>query len=1045
MTDGFATWGDVLAAATVDPPPPSASRLLSAVCIAGLSFVTSSIKKSTDDFPSGSPPKAIVRSAAESLCELTRNAEDELSRSRHTLGLISLLYQAQRTADSNEYVRKIALCERAVAMVSHSDSLAAAICQNTLGGALRSANRPADAVSAYRQSLRLLAAVDLFSTAHWMYEDAPFLRVNAKPGAAYKVTFRARLGVVRALLAMLDVASARSEVELLVRFVETHRDRDLKPLGWALVTRARVQRASNDTKSFLATEAELQVLAAGGVEDGPLHRYWLTCAADNASHLKDFGRVEWATRQRLAARARRILGIDLDPANAGADDFRNLVDRAHAVGSRNSLTNIGNGCYDIVKAQLFSGALNDAPERRVEALRVLDVVDYAWANFKGNGTQSLLMMRGLIRLLDDHPPRDDVTRELVSVNSAATNENTARNALVAAVRLGVVGSSVVRARLDELLASTDPVRAAGEFAVLTGLSAEWWFRVNDAGGSPEQAADWAVGEAVALDAVRLLRPAGVSLDPELEATCWHGAALALTAGDGREIEQLERLLWSVRCVAELMVTVSTNADRARLSTRFAPVFAGAAALAVELGDHDAADVVMEAARRDRIGLILAELARNPEVDTAIRSAALAVSDSSATTPPTVDTSSEDGEDGSATSTSTEERSAAILVDRQGAVSDAERVLGPLGALCDTSSLMSITAASVLTRRADPATTTAVLQLFAQRNGAHVGDGADRSATEVRVYRRLTWTGGEDTTVEEHLDSVDVPEDLLTLTAPQTFTWSSSFASAVLPPPLLDLLRRDSCSPVRLMIVPTGFFHVPFDALPLSAAGVRGDMVLDRAVVSVHGSLTSMLALMQIDTASAISPSIAVYDVARADGELKHVKAEFESLNTHVPGVVPVQGAAELQRLLRNRDDAEPIAMLAMGVHGSEDDQGWGQGKEMPDGSTVTAAQALGWTVPRLCVLASCHSPITTADGVELGGFPLSLMLRGAVTVIGGLYGIDDEATTDIMDRFWKLYAEGNPPLTALHQAKLTWLQDKPQVRRLPRLWAGLVTYGAATQ
>nr|WP_296778986.1 CHAT domain-containing protein [Rhodococcus sp. (in: high G+C Gram-positive bacteria)] len=622
-----------------------------------------------------------------------------------------------------------------------------------------------------------------------------------------------------------------------------------------------------------------------------------------------------------------------------------------------------------------------------------------------------------------------------------------RNGLVAAVRSGVVGSSVVRARLDELLGSVDPVRAAGEFAVVMGLSAEWWFRVNDAGGSSEQALDWESGERAALDAVTLLRPAGVSLDPELEATCWLGAALSL-AGRGREIEQLERLLWSVRCVAELMVTVSTTADRTRLSNGFARVFDTGAALSVELGDHDAADVIMEAARRDRVGLILAELARNPDVDTAIRSSALAVSDSSAAIPTTTTTDGEDGDEdgGTPAASSTESRSAAILIDRQGAVSDAERVLGPLGALCDASALMSITAASILDRRSDLTGTTVVLQLFPQQTSQSSGE--DREVSTVRVYRRLTWIeGGDDSAVEEHLDHFDPPKTLLATSAEdrRIFAWLPTFAQ-ILPQPLLDLLARaDRSSPVRLMIVPTGLFHVPFDALPLSGSGLRDEMLIDRAVVSVHGSLTSMLALMRTDTVPSIVPSIAVYDGERADGELKHVEAEFVSLNTHVPGVIRVRGAEELRERLRRDSDSEPIAMLAMGVHGSSDDHGWGQGKTMPDGSIVTAAQALGWKAPRLCVLASCHSPITTADGVELSGFPLALMLTGAATVIGGLYDIDDKATTVIMNRFWELYAGGTAPLIALHQAKVEWLHHNPDVRRTPRLWAGLVTYGAATQ
>lgn len=495
--------------------------------------------------------------------------------------------------------------------------------------------------------------------------------------------------------------------------------------------------------------------------------------------------------------------------------------------------------------------------------------------------------------------------------------------------------------------------------------------------------------------------------------------------------------------------MATTADRTRHATRFAPVFTTAADLAVALGDHDAADVIMEATRRDRVGLILAELARNPEVDTAIRSAALAITDSSTTTP-TPDTSSGAGEEEDSPpppGPTMGKRSAEILVDRRQAVSDAERVLGPLGALCDTASLMSITAAAVLQQRTSHTAPTAILQLLPHHTPARTTADAPQMVT---VCRRLTWTA-TGSTVHEHLDTVTIPAHLLELTAgdQRIFGWAGAYTKAVLPQQFIDLVQHaDTHSPVRLMIVPTGMFHVPFDALPIPIPTTQTnrsttELLIDRAVISVHGSLTSMLALMRINTLPSLTPSIAVYGGTAAK-PLNHVEAEYESLKHHIPDVTRVHGAGDLTAHLSTPATDEPVAMLAMGVHGSNDEHGWGQGKQMPDGSTVTAAQALRWTVPRLCVLASCHSAITTGDGVELGGFPLALMLRGASTVIGGLYAINDEATTDIMSHFWNHYAAGVLPLHALHTAKTEWLHNNPHHRDSPKLWAGLIAYGAAT-
>lgn len=955
----------------------------------------------------------------------------------------SNITQAQRSGDhgseAGEFTQAFVNCTEAVELAALAgDPLVEAICENHRGNILRSLARRQEAADCHRRAVALVAKVDLFSTDTWMHSDVPFLAEDTTPGLGYKIRFRGHLGVVRRSLALPDLASADAAATELVALSGSH----LNSHAWALVIRARVERARRDAGAFLATESELKTLADSEDDpNGAIHRYWLNCVADNATHLNDYGRTEWASRRRIVARALQVLKIDCDERRLSAVILAGLVQRAREAASQKSLTTFGNAIYDVVKAQYFGGALDHDRNARAEALRMLDCAEDAWSGFAVNGVQSLRLMRAQISLLEFHPPIEDLTLALVSVSEMASNENTARRGLVAAVRSGVVGSGVVWERLRVLLAGVDREQAVGEFAVLSGLVAEWWFRVNAAGGTAEQLADWEAGEQAALEAARLLRPAGVSLDPSSEATCWHSAAMSVAAQGGPATEQLERLLWSVRCVAELMVTVSTSTDRARQATRFAPVFATAAQLAVDVGDHEAADVIMEAARRDRVGLILAELARNPDVDTAIRSAALAVTDSTATTPdtPLTDNSGEEEEPGPATQ-SMDERSAAILVDREQSLSNAERVLGPLGTLCDAGSLMSITAITVLRQRADTTTATAVVQLLPQ----------DTAGGMTRIVRRVSWIDADSADIHEHLDMINVPEHLLMLAAgdPNTFSWAQQYAKVVLPQPVMDLLdQADRDHPLRLLMVPTGLFHVPFDALPIpnrkaGPSNPGGEMLIDRAVISVHGSLTSMLALMKITTTTtSIVPSAAVYDTT----DLKHADTEYQSLTRHLAGVTRVEGADELRTHLNNADTTTPITMLAMGVHGTaDDDGGWGQGKQMPDGSIVTAAQVLGWTVPRLCVLASCHSGITTADGIELGGFPLALMLRGAVTVIGGLYAINDETTTGIMTHFWAAYAAGTPALNALHHAKHQWLQDNPHLRTDPKLWAGLIAYGAAT-
>ena len=427
--------------------------------------------------------------------------------------------------------------------------------------------------------------------------------------------------------------------------------------------------------------------------------------------------------------------------------------------------------------------------------------------------------------------------------------------------------------------------------------------------------------------------------------------------------------------------------------------------------------------------VLAELARNPDIDTSIRSAALAMQDSGSATVDRQDTApdasaDEGGESG------VRGRSTVIAVDRATAVKAAESVLGPLSALADPCHLNTATAATVLDRRGLSSVTTVVLQLLPL---------PATEASRVPLLRRVT-IAAPDAPVQQFTDRVDVDRIYLDL-APgedRVFARRRKYTPLLLPLVLTDLLAdTDPDTPVRLMIVPTGFFHIPFDALPVTS----GTHVLDHALVSIHGSLTSVLSLMKLHEQRTPTPALAVYDHS-----LAHARPELDALLQALDGVLQVDSHQDLDGEMIV-DGTQPHSLHAMAVHGSADGHGWGQAKRLcdADGTTrwVTAAHALSWTVPRLCVLASCNTPITAPDGIEIGGFPLALMLRGATTVIGGLYNIDDKATSKIMIAFWRHLAAGEPALAALRHAKLDYLQANPDHRRnCPEFWAGLTVYGA---
>ena len=250
-----------------------------------------------------------------------------------------------------------------------------------------------------------------------------------------------------------------------------------------------------------------------------------------------------------------------------------------------------------------------------------------------------------------------------------------------------------------------------------------------------------------------------------------------------------------------------------------------------------------------------------------------------------------------------------------------------------------------------------------------------------------------------------------------------------------------------MIVPTGLFDVAFDALTLH----DGSRLVERATVSVHASLITMLYAAKHARHTTVSAALAMYDVA----SLLHTKAELAALRDNVQVVDAIQSRADLVAALASDRDSH-FDMFALAVHGADDANGWGQTKRLPDGTLFSAAEALALSYPPLCVLASCHSNVRTGADLEMAGFPMALFARGAFTVIGSLYSIDDRATSEVMQRYWYHLAQGIDPVMALRLAKLDWL-DAPRAHASsdgrdvlaiegsgsPSLWSGLVAMGGA--
>jgi hypothetical protein len=437
-------------------------------------------------------------------------------------------------------------------------------------------------------------------------------------------------------------------------------------------------------------------------------------------------------------------------------------------------------------------------------------------------------------------------------------------------------------------------------------------------------------------------------------------------------------------------------------------------------------------RRDRVGVLITDLIRRPEASEKVRAEAerIIAAHNAVPSPPSEGNAGQD-KDGKREQRALTRITEAIAIRRALSTAQADEILGVLSALADGRSVPHVTAADLLAKRgtAKPA---AVLQFCPTGLGILPGTSQSR-----RLYRRLTWAE-DDGRIREYLDFVPLPFAPGRLDPDTMGYWRRlhTLTRILLPEPLLRLLgRHDRERPLRLLVIPTGLFDIAFDALPVD----RNRHLLDAAEVSVHTSLTTASHLLQRVSPPDNSASIAVYDT-RA---LSYAADELRALRDHLPPVRELSGVGEFHFQF-SAPQGHGHRVLAMAVHGVDDQEGWGQVKEFPDHTTLTAAEAMALYYPQLCVLASCYSKIRVRDQVELAGFPLSLFARGATTVIGSLLAVNDQATSEIMQRFWVNIANEIDPVGALRDAKLTWLAEDPR-RRLTgaRHWAGLIAFGGA--
>ncbi|NOT32660.1 MAG: CHAT domain-containing protein, partial [Candidatus Eisenbacteria bacterium] len=112
-----------------------------------------------------------------------------------------------------------------------------------------------------------------------------------------------------------------------------------------------------------------------------------------------------------------------------------------------------------------------------------------------------------------------------------------------------------------------------------------------------------------------------------------------------------------------------------------------------------------------------------------------------------------------------------------------------------------------------------------------------------------------------------------------------------------------------------------------------------------------------------------------------------------------------------------------------------------DDAWLTAAQIAQLRVPaQLCVLAGCATLGNDSQwGETLDGLATAWLIAGARTVIATRWDVDDDATSELVRRFYDRLAAGDHTAAALRRAQLE-MRVQPRYER-PFYWAGVFLLG----
>ncbi|WP_433249272.1 CHAT domain-containing protein [Actinomadura nitritigenes] len=237
---------------------------------------------------------------------------------------------------------------------------------------------------------------------------------------------------------------------------------------------------------------------------------------------------------------------------------------------------------------------------------------------------------------------------------------------------------------------------------------------------------------------------------------------------------------------------------------------------------------------------------------------------------------------------------------------------------------------------------------------------------------------------------------------------------------------------RVFLIPSG----PLWGVPLGTIGAMG---LPRC--SVVPSMSVLERLLQRRLPARRLPLF--FGMADPDGSLPHAAAEVAEAASCFPDAFTLTGdALDFEAILNLMD----VDVAHIGCHG----EFFADYPELSYLHIAGAGRRAAWLFchdltrvalsARLLVVAACHAGNGVAlPGNEYVGFPGSLLVQGAQTVLAPLWAIDDRSTGAFMRHYHRHYARERSAYAALRHAQERLRADRPTAD--PVHWAGFQLFG----